>query len=101
MARPERPALPADPKADGSAPSRDSLEAAESLLGCGSIKGNLLTRTMQRGGGGKRQSVYTIDYNKVQAEAARDAVVKALYTHLFDWVVTRVNANVRPELATL
>eukprot|EP00966_Prymnesium_polylepis_P286430 6616687-Prymnesium_polylepis.1 len=35
---------------------------------------------MTRGGGGKRTSVYSIDFNKGQAEMARDAVVKAIYT---------------------
>ena len=28
----------------------------------------------------------------LQAEAARDAVIKAIYTKLFDWIVTKVNA---------
>ena len=50
------------------------LKAGEDLLGCGMLTGLLLQRTLQRGGGGKRMSSYTIDYNKVQAEAARDAV---------------------------
>ena len=48
-------------------------------------------------GSGRRQSVYTIDYNKSQAELARDAVIKSIYTHLFDWVVGKVNANIGGE----
>ncbi|KAL1521199.1 hypothetical protein AB1Y20_022751 [Prymnesium parvum] len=78
----------------------ESLAAAEELLGAGSLAKNLTTRTMQRGGGGKRQSVYTIDFNKGQAEMARDAVVKSIYTHLFDWVVSNVNANIGGEEAS-
>jgi len=70
----------------------DAQDAAEALLGCGKITSMLTTRTMTRGGGGKRMSTYTIDYTKDKAIAARDAVIKAVYTHLFDWIVSKVNA---------
>ena len=42
------------------------LDAAEALLGCGALTSELTTRTVQRGGGGKRTSTYTIDFNKLQ-----------------------------------
>jgi len=71
--------------------NKKDLDAAEALLGCGSVTSELTTRTVQRGGGGKRASTYTIDFNKLQAEAARDAVIKAVYTKLFDWIVAKVN----------
>ena len=45
---------------------------------------------MQRGGGGRRASAYTIEYDKAKADAARDALIKSIYTHLFDWVVSKV-----------
>ena len=51
----------------------------------------LTTKKMTRGGA-KRSSVYMIDYTKAQAEMARDALVKSIYVHLFDWVVSKVNA---------
>ena len=51
----------------------------------------LTSRTLQRGGGGKRVSTYTVDYNKQQAESARDALIKSIYTHIFDWIVVKVN----------
>mmetsp|Transcript_64144 Transcript_64144/g.106620 ORF Transcript_64144/g.106620 Transcript_64144/m.106620 type:complete len:1736 (-) Transcript_64144:276-5483(-) len=70
------------------------IEAAEKLLGCGNLSVNLTSKRMSRGGGGKRNSVYTIDYNKSQADMGRDAVVKAIYTSIFDWVVDKVNAFV-------
>ena len=67
-----------------------ALEAVEDLAGCGKLQGLLTTRTMTRGGGGKRMSTYTIDYTKEKAEGARDAVIKSVYTHLFDWIVSKV-----------
>ena len=72
--------------ADGAA-----LDAAETLVGAGRLASLLTTRTMTRGGGGKRMSTYTIDYNKEKAEGARDAVIKAVYTKVFDWIVDKVN----------
>ena len=80
-------------KADIDPGTEAMLKAGEEQLGCGALASLLLQRTMTRGGGGKRMSTYTIDFTKVQAEAARDAVVKAVYTHLFDWVVLKVNNN--------
>ena len=44
-----------------------------------------------------RGSVFMIDYNKGQADMARDALIKAIYSHLFDWVVEK--ARTRTEAA--
>ena len=72
--------------------NRPVLEAVEKLLGVENLTSQLTTRTVQRGGAaGKRVSTYTVEFNKSQAEAARDAVIKSIYTHLFDWVVSKVN----------
>lgn len=49
--------------------NKKDLDAAEALLGCGSVTSELTTRTVQRGGGGKRASTYTIDFNKLQVWA--------------------------------
>ena len=79
----------------------EALDASEALLSTGKLNSMLTTRTMTRGGGGKRMSTYTIDYTKEKAEAARDAVIKAVYTHLFDWVVSKVNGFIsKDEAAT-
>eukprot|EP00965_Chrysotila_dentata_P213016 6187383-Pleurochrysis_carterae.AAC.2 len=73
--------------------AREALAAAEERLGCGLLTQNLTSKKMSRGGkGGQRNSVYTIEYSKSQAEMVRDAVIKAIYTSAFDWVVTKVNA---------
>ena len=40
---------------------------------------------------GRRGSVYEVPMNKAQATAARDALAKSLYDHLFEWIVGRVN----------
>eukprot|EP00325_Prymnesiales_sp_UTEX-LB-985_P020714 CAMPEP_0174733188 /NCGR_PEP_ID=MMETSP1094-20130205/60818_1 /TAXON_ID=156173 /ORGANISM="Chrysochromulina brevifilum, Strain UTEX LB 985" /LENGTH=1727 /DNA_ID=CAMNT_0015935811 /DNA_START=13 /DNA_END=5196 /DNA_ORIENTATION=+ len=68
------------------------LDAACEVFGLKSITGELTTRKMQRGGA--RGSQYLIDFNKVQAEGARDAVIKAIYTKIFDWIVIKVNAHI-------
>ena len=71
------------------------VEAVDAIIKAGPLYTNLTSRKMTRGKGAaadKRQSVYTIDYNKRQADMTRDSVIKAVYTHLFDWVVDRVNA---------
>ena len=72
--------------------SSAELTACETQLGATNMSANLTSKLMQRGGGGKRASVYTIEYNKMQAESARNALIKSVYTHLFDWVVEQVNS---------
>jgi myosin heavy subunit len=39
--------------------------------------------------------VYNVPLNIVQATAVRDALAKAIYDKLFDWIVQRVNASMR------
>jgi myosin heavy subunit len=80
------------------APGADAfVAAAEEMLQCGSLTRNLTSREMKAkekgagGAGGRRGSFYTIEYTQPQAEAVRDAVIKAVYTHLFDWIVDKIN----------
>lgn len=53
----------------------------------------LTQRVVETARGGRRGSVYEIPLNCVQALAVRDALAKAIYFNLFDWIVSRVNAS--------
>lgn len=46
-------------------------------------------------GGGRRGSMYESPLNPVQATAVRDALAKALYFNLFDWIVARTNKSLQ------
>lgn len=46
-------------------------------------------------GGGRRGSVYESPLNPVQATAVRDALAKAIYFNLFDWIVARTNQSLQ------
>ena len=46
-------------------------------------------------GGGRRGSVYESPLNPVQAVAVRDALAKAVYFNLFDWIVARTNVSLQ------
>jgi myosin-1 len=57
----------------------------------------LIFRTVETPGGGRRNSVYEVPLNKVQARAVRDALAKAIYNNLFDWIVERINQALQAE----
>jgi myosin-1 len=42
-------------------------------------------------------SVYEVPLNVSQAQSGRDALAKALYNNLFDWIVSRVNVSMKPQ----
>ncbi|MCJ1306590.1 class II myosin [Agyrium rufum] len=55
----------------------------------------LTIRIVETSRGGRRGSVYEVPLNIVQATAVRDALAKALYFNLFDWIVSRVNVSLQ------
>lgn len=44
-------------------------------------------------------SVYEVPQNVHQASSGRDALAKALYNNLFEWIVSRVNVSMKPQVA--
>ncbi|KAJ6172513.1 Myosin-1 [Penicillium chermesinum] len=56
-------------------------------------------RLMETSRGGRRGSVYEVPLNTVQASAVRDALAKAIYFNLFDWIVERVNQSLTARSA--
>ncbi|KAK2745871.1 class II myosin [Myotisia sp. PD_48] len=62
-------------------------------VGSDQVQKALTHRIVETARGGRRGSVYEIPLNCVQALAVRDALAKALYFNLFDWIVQRVNAS--------
>ncbi|KNC47565.1 myosin ID heavy chain [Thecamonas trahens ATCC 50062] len=54
----------------------------------------LTTRTIETGAG-SRGSTYNVPNNAEMAVYARDALAKALYSNLFDWIVAAVNVNLQ------
>ncbi|KAF1975206.1 hypothetical protein BU23DRAFT_459195 [Bimuria novae-zelandiae CBS 107.79] len=55
----------------------------------------LTTRVVETSRGGRRGSVYDVPLNPAQAGAVRDALSKAIYFNLFDWIVERVNVSLQ------
>ena len=45
--------------------------------------------------GGKRGSVYDVPLNPAQAGSGRDALAKAIYNNLFEWIVSKVNVSMK------
>jgi len=61
----------------------------------------LTQRIMETARGiGRRGSVYEVPMNRNQAIAARDALAKSLYDHLFEWIVGRVNVAMKATQET-
>ena len=57
----------------------------------------LTSRIMETSRGGRRGSVYDVPLNPAQAIASRDALSKAIYYNMFDWIVQRVNQSLRAK----
>lgn len=55
----------------------------------------LVERVMETSHGMRRGSVYHVPLNIVQATAVKDALAKAIYNNLFEWIVDRVNVSLQ------
>lgn len=58
-----------------------------------SVHRAMTIRLMETARGGRRGSVYEVPLNTTQALAVRDALSKAIYFNLFDWIVERINSS--------
>ncbi|KZO93982.1 hypothetical protein CALVIDRAFT_539354 [Calocera viscosa TUFC12733] len=57
----------------------------------------LVSKIVETQRGGRRGSVYEVPLNPAQASSGRDALSKALYNNLFEWIVKRVNVSLAPQ----
>ncbi|GAC75865.1 myosin class I heavy chain [Moesziomyces antarcticus T-34] len=63
----------------------------------GNVNKALTQRIMETQRGGRRGSVYEVPLNPTQAAATRDALAKAIYNNMFDWIVDRINQSMKPR----
>jgi myosin-1 len=60
----------------------------------------LTTKVVETQRGGRRGSIYDVPLNPAQATSVRDALAKAIYNNLFEWIVSRINISMKARSAT-
>ena len=61
------------------------------------VQKTMTTRVVETQRGGRRGSVYDVPLNPAQAGSGRDALAKAIYNNLFEWIVSKVNVSMKPR----
>jgi myosin-1 len=64
------------------------------------VQKSLTQRIVETQRGGRRGSVYDVPLNPAQASAGRDALSKAIYNNLFEWIVSRINISMKARGAS-
>ncbi|RDB29666.1 Myosin-1 [Hypsizygus marmoreus] len=59
----------------------------------------LTSKIVETQRGGRRGSIYDVPLNPSQASSGRNALAKAIYNNLFEWIVSRVNISMKPRAA--
>lgn len=78
------------------ADSEKSLTVAARLMGVdpGELRQALVSRVMQSSRGGLKGTVIMVPLKVYEANSARDALAKAVYSNLFDYIVQRINKSI-------
>ncbi|KAG5647725.1 class II myosin [Asterophora parasitica] len=60
----------------------------------------LTSKVVETQRGGRRGSIYDVPLNPAQAASGRNALAKAIYNNLFEWIVSRINVSMKPRMAS-